>query len=395
MFARIIVKIDTVKIKVKNIFFLKYLFLFIIINLGLYLFITQCNSWLPLEQSFHSQRKLDFFLQDSRIVSQRFDLINNLAQYDAQWYLKIASQAYKNNQLSFAFFPLYPLLLGSVNYFLKNIVLTAFLLSNLLLIGNFTVFYFLMSKFFRKTVVIKAAFLLFLFPFSIFFRSYFAESLFLLLLIVFTYFLLSKRYFWPAFILGLMNVTKANVFLLNIYFLINYYQYFKQKKIAWKNIFFIILLLVLPTIGWLIYCHLTTGDVFVFLKVRSNWFYDAKPPFFIFYNLKKIIDFPFLPWHFYYNSKIEVLTILAIFFLLFKNKKAVRPELWWISFCLYLLPLLTTTTMSFIRYQIVSFPLFLILAKKLKGWRYFLLLGIFAVGLLTASLFFINWYWLG
>jgi len=374
---------------------IKYLILFCLINLGLYLFINKYHAFLPLNNTFHYSRGLDHFIKDTRIVTGRFDLLNNLAQFDAQWYLKIAVQGYQKNNLTYAFFPLFPLLLSFFNFFIKNILLTAFIFNNLLLFLCFWLFYLLMKKYFSKTIITKALFLLFLFPLSIFFRSYFAENLLLSLLIVFAYLLLGKRYLWAAFILGLMNITKANVFLLDIYFLVNYYQFQKNKKISWKNIFLSIFLLGLPLACWLVFCYLTKSDALYFLKVRSNWFYEVKPPFFIFYNLKKIIDFPFLPLHNFYDSQIEVLMIVGIFFLLIKNKKTIRKELWWISFCLWLFPLISTTIMSFTRYQIVSFPLFLILAKKLKGWKYFLVLSLFAVGLLTASLFFINWEWVG
>lgn len=384
-------------------YFLTYLILFFLLNAGLYFFILKFNSRLPLESTFHYSRGIDHFIQDTRITQRRFNLLNALVQYDAQWYLKIASLAYPDlsqlktpSRLAYAFFPLYPLVLSLFNFLVDNILVTAFIVSNLILVANFCLLYFLMKKYYSKKTIVKSLFLLFCFPGSIFFRSYFAEGLFLLLLIIFAYFLLSKRYWRAAFVLGLLNITKANAFFLNLYLIIDYYLYLRRKKEDWKKNILLILLISLPFFLWMAYCFHRNQDWFYIFKVRSNWFYEVKVfPLFFLYNLKKILEFPYLPWHDYYNSKIEVLAILLIGLLLLKNKFTIKKELWWIAFLLWLFPLLSTTTMSFSRYQIVSFPVFLILAKTLKKRSYYLVLAVFICGLLWASLYFVNWYWLG
>jgi hypothetical protein len=81
--------------------------------------------------------------------------------------------------------------------------------------------------------------------------------------------------------------------------------------------------------------------------------------------------------------------------LLVKKRKLLPVKLWWIAFLLWLFPLLTTTPMSFMRYQTVSFPLFLMLANMLKGKVYLMILGLWIIGLLLVGLYFINWYWVG
>jgi hypothetical protein len=114
---------------------------------------------------------------------------------------------------------------------IKEIKISAFLLSNLLLVANFSCLYFCWRKYFIKKTLIKALFLLFFFPGSVFFRSYFAENLLLLLLIIFAYYLMEKRYYKAGLVLSLLNLTKANVFLLNGLLLVDYYCSFPRHRI--------------------------------------------------------------------------------------------------------------------------------------------------------------------
>jgi hypothetical protein len=383
--------------------FLRFLFIFILLNLVFYLFLIYFHSLLPLEPTFHFQRHLDHFLTHSQFITGKFDLLNNLAVYDAQWYLRLGVLGYPSlndlnsvNKLSYAYFPLYPLLLAGVNIMIKEIKISAFLLSNLLLVANFSCLYFCWRKYFIKKTLIKALFLLFFFPGSVFFRSYFAENLLLLLLIIFAYYLMEKRYYKAGLVLSLLNLTKANVFLLNGLLLVDYYCSFPRHRINYRRIAGLILLITLPLIGFWVYCFVLTHDWLIILTIRSNWFYEAKSfPLFIIYNLKKILEFPYLPLHFYYASKVEVFIIVVSGVLLVKKRKLLPVKLWWIAFLLWLFPLLTTTPMSFMRYQTVSFPLFLMLANMLKGKVYLMILGLWIIGLLLVGLYFINWYWVG
>src|SRR5581483_10745435 len=101
-----------------------WIYLFLGINIALYFFI------------FFFQDKISFnirnytisahhYLVDARSRGGSFDFLRALGQFDAQWYLKIAEKGYPENPqlipnvnkdinsgLSYAFFPLYPLLLS-------------------------------------------------------------------------------------------------------------------------------------------------------------------------------------------------------------------------------------------------------------------------------------------
>lgn len=381
-------------------------FIFVFLNLFLYLFIALFHGIVPFSK-FNYIYNAHHYLKDPRIDQKPFNFLIALGQYDAQWYLKIANSGYPNHPksielsnkksmdgLSYAFFPFYPLILGVFNILLKNIQLTAFLVTNAFLILNFFSLYIVVKDFFPKTSVFKTIFLLFLFPFSIFYRSYFPEGLYLFLLLWFVYFIIKKNFAISAIFLGLLNITRGNGLLLNVYFFYLLFREVRKHKMHLLQALSFFVLVILPFALWIFFCFVQTGNPFYFYVVRSSWFsFGFIPP--VLHNMLVVFAFPVLPLHQFHYSKIDVLSILLGGFLLIKSKKFLPNVLWWISLCLYLTPLLITDTMSFSRYQIVNFPLFIYMAAVLRKYHYAAIISACLFFLLLISLFFVNWYWIG
>ncbi len=164
----------------KNKVLLLYLCFFILFNSVLYLFIQNFNQIIKFNR-FNYQYSAHHYFQDERISGGSFNFLRALGQYDAQWYLKIASVGYPKNPqtreirdkgaidgLTYAFFPLYPLTLFLFNMLFGNIELTAFVVANLLLVLNFFGLYYVIGKLFSKDLALKSIFLIFAFPFAIF-----------------------------------------------------------------------------------------------------------------------------------------------------------------------------------------------------------------------------------
>lgn len=392
----------------------KYSILFILLNIVLYVFISLFGARIPLNTLGY--KVAYHFYTDERIQGRKTDLFKSLAVFDAQWYLRIAQTGYPkikgtvsldalniDDAPSYAFFPLYPLTITLINSVMHNATISAFVLANIILMINFFLLILLISRLDNFNTGVKTAFLLFSFPLSIFFRSYFSEGVFLTFLLLFSYSLLKKKYIISSFFFGLLTVIKANS--IPLFFLILYQYFFSERKIRMhsKIITFalIVLISIAPILLWSLFCFFNTGNPLVYLKVREYWFansYTMPLKFFVPYmlnNAYSIIEFPFLAWHSFSSSKVEVIAIFAIFTLLIKSRKTIPPMVWGISLLLWLFPLITTTTMSFSRYQIVSYPLFYFLAKKLSGWKYYFCLFIFISTLFVLSIYFVNWYWLG
>ncbi len=378
--------------------------LFLIINLLLYCFIILFNTKVPFN-SYNYSTNAHHYLPDQRVTKKSFNLLNALGQYDAQWYLKIAQKGYPKNPvtetltnknlmggLSYAFFPFYPLTLSIVNLPIRNIELSAFALTNLLLILNFFSLYFVLKKFYTSSIAFKTIFLLFLFPFSLFYRSYFSESLFLFFLVWFSYGLLSNKWFITSITLAALMVTRATGLFLFPLFLFYLWQGLRRKQIHINKLIIYLIFSFLPFLLWAIYCYLQTGNFLYFIAIRYAWSGIQIP---IIHNLILVLSFFSLPMHSFHYSQLDILIIIITLILLVISRKKINPKLWLISFLLWLGPLLTTDTMSFTRYQTISFPLFLYGAQVLRNKSYFFTLLVFAILLFIFSLFFVNWYWLG
>lgn len=384
----------------KNLPFITAFTFFVLFNSWIYLFVVLFHGALPFNTDVYTNQSHHYF-QDSRMNNEGFILLRNIAGWDAQWYLRIADDGYPKelNQymgaLTYAFFPLYPLLLYLINFIFHNIELTAFILTNMLLVANFFSLYYVGTKLYSSQIALRATLLLYFFPFSIFFRSYFTEGLFLLLLIWFSYFLIQKRWFLSTIFLSLLLVTRPNGPFIAIVFFFFLYRAIRAKKLSIKKAIFYTLLSTVFFQGWLFFCYLMTGRPFYWYEVQSVWYHSSSVISPLVHNLTTIVSFFSLPLHGPRESRIEVIMILFVLFLLIKSRKWLKPELWWISLIIWIMPLLFKDTMSYSRFQSISFPLFLYLGAVLTGWKFGIVSMVLFILLFIASLYFINWYWVG
>lgn len=342
------------------------------------------------------------YLKDERVSSGQFSFLRSLGAYDAQWYLKIAEKGFPKNPkvadqnnkavmdgLSYAFFPLYPIVLSLFNKIFRNIEFSAFMLSNLIMILNFGSLYYVIGRALDRKTAVRTALLLFVFPFGIFFRSYFAEGLFLFFLIWFGHFLIKKKWVISSLFLGALSVTKPmGLFLFPVF----YYFFLKEKKINYKLFAKTFLTGFVPLLAWCVFNYLQTGSFIYFYSVQSQW---SGKIFSIVENIGLLLFFPYLPFHDFHFSKVEDLVIVLGGIIIFFSRKKIPKEWWFLGLALWLGRLLTSDTMSFSRHQSINFPLFLFAAMKLKGVYFWFVLGLFYLSLLIASLYFVNWYWVG
>ncbi len=381
---------------------------FVVINIALYLFITAFYSRVDFNK-YNYLYNSHHYRHDARVKGQDFKLINAIAQYDAQWYLKIAKKGYPEvikketnpmnrslmGSMSYAFFPLYPTALRFLNIPINNIELTAFLFSNFMIIINIISLIYVIGKTMSEKIAVKTTILLFLFPFSIFYRSYFTESLFLFLLIWYSHFLIKKKMVLSSALFGLLNITRGSAVLLyipHLYFLLREYR---AKTISFTKFLASVFFSIVPLALWSLFNYFQTGDFLYFMKVRSEWIGGINIINRVTENLKKIATPDYQELHYFDSSKIDIFILFAVFVVLISSFKILNRKLWIISLCLFLSPLIFNSLMSFSRMQIISFPIFIYLATILKGKWFALAAGSFALGLFLVSLYFINWHWIG
>lgn len=379
---------------------------FLALQYCLYVFILRFHTIIPLN-AFNYTENAHHYIQDNRVTGAPFTLENGLASFDSQWYLRIAGGWYPKHpekssvndktqmeSLTYAFFPVYPAIIAGIHRLVGNLERSAFYLSHILLIANVVSLYIVVSSIETKKTAVKTLFLLFTFPISIIFRGYFTEGLVMVELLWFCYFFMKKQWLPSSLILGLLLITHLRaLFVLVVYAFIIirmvYLKKIKQTKAALIGI-----ITILPLLSWMMYCYMQTGDSLYFYAMQNAWVELPLYKVFV-HNLWLIGNFFLLPFHSFHHSQLDVLTILTIPIILFFSRKTLKRELWLVSFSLWLGALLTHDTISFTRVQIISFPLFIALAKKLPSLPYFILLYVFLIGLFTASLFYVNWYWIG
>jgi hypothetical protein len=378
------------------------LYILLFINVFLY-------SWINLYHGMVSFSKNEYlynanhYIPDPRINGGDFSLINALGQYDGQWYLKIADQGYPDHPkaflnepvkemdgLTYNFFPLYPISIASVNFFIKNVELSAFITSNLLLLGSVYSIYFVVSQWYSKKVAYKTILLLLLFPFSILLRGYYAESIRLFLFIWFCYGLSKRNYLIGALSVGLLSVSSGiSLLLLLFYFGV---LWFDRKKLTLHKTALYFVIACVPFILWILFCFLHTGDGLIFILTRYAW---IRPPLFpLLYNIFLVFEFPFLPVRGFYGSQLDVYCIIVTLCVAFLSKRILPKVVWLATIVLAFSPLLFQSSVSFARFITVLFPFFVYLAVVLKKKYYILLVCVFTVGLLISSLYFVNWYWI-
>jgi Gpi18-like mannosyltransferase len=383
------------------------LLFFCLTNIILYIFISLNYNLLPFQRTPYLYES-HHYIQDDRVYGGAFNLIKALGNYDAQWYLRIANAGYPSKQemithrspyemegLTYAFFPFYPLLVHIINLPFNQVEVTAFAFANLLLLINFTSLYYVVTKLYSEKVAIKTGFLLFLYPFSIFYRSYFTEGTFLFLLIWFCYFLIKKRWLLTSISLALLFVTRPNAIALYAFFIPYLIWNIYKKKVAISEAFGILIVTAVPLLTWIYFNYKHAGDALMWHDVEAVW-YKASYPFQpIVDNIKTLFNWPRLAFHGYHESKLDtgVFVISAIFLVL--SKKYLKPELWYTTLILIISPLLVKDFMSYSRYQMVVFPLFIYLAGKTNKYIYTALITTFTIGLFLVSLYFVNWYWIG
>ncbi len=373
----------------------------------LYAIMMGFHSIFPFNRANYVLRS-HHFLADSRVDDGSFVFLRALGQYDAQWYLRIAAKGYPPHPtvtniedkstmdgLTYAFFPLYPSLIAATNVIIGNVERSAFLVSNLLIILNVLSLYFVIRKQYTSSLAIKTTLLLFLFPFSIFFRSYFAEGLQLFLLIWFAFFLMQKRMLPATFFLALLNVAKGNCILLNILFGVYIAQHTLTYKQEWPKTLLSLGVVALPLCGWIAFNYMQTGDPFYFHTVYQQW---DDTPFYLLAldNLRTMAHLFSLPFHDFHYSFLDTCIAIITLVMLVLSWKRLPHVLWWISFLLWLTPFISHDLMSFSRYQSVSFPLFLFASQLSRNNKIFIpIAGMSFYLLLITSLYFVNWYWIG
>ncbi|MDR3642004.1 MAG: hypothetical protein P4L74_00045 [Candidatus Doudnabacteria bacterium] len=316
----------------------------------------------------------------------RFSWLAIWGVWDSGWYLRIAQYGYSSalsnlpatfGQASYAFFPLYPLLMHLIGVIVGNYFIAGLIISNVCLLAAAWYFYKLAALEEGADVARRSVKYLFLFPVAFIFSGVFTESLFLLLAVAGFYY--ARRHKWVlAGCLGFFAaLTRPLGVLLVVPMVIEFYLQHGFSISAWLKRSWTIFLPVLGTIvfGW--YCKMLTGNFFGFLHTQTAWHRQISNPLRLVYGALIARD----PYNiFAAGFALVCLLLLVIYY------RQIRFSYWVFAVMVILLPMFSGLE-SLPRYTLSAFPLFLVFAKmtvRTKADKLLTVLLILSQGLFMA-----------
>ena len=288
-----------------------------------------------------------------------------LVRGDSNRYITIAREGYEHQpfstdqQYNWAFFPLQALLLRAVGSITGEYAVSGALASNVL--------FFLVLVLLHKTTLEfgfdgptagRAVLYLAIFPVSYFFSLPLSESLFLALTIGAFYAAQRQRWLAASLLGALASAARVTGILLLPVFLLLYWQrYEKWSRRDW------LYLLLIPSglISFMIYLRAITGNPLAFLDIQVA--FGRESDYFLspLVNYLSSWDTLAIPWDFrILNFAAALMTFGCVYVLLKRRQFALG------SYCFLSIapPLFNTTLISFSRYAMVAFPVFIALGLK-------------------------------
>jgi hypothetical protein len=351
--------------------------------------------------SYDSYNRNYVYVENQRAINGKISLQHSLSSWDAQWYLRITETGYSNvksvpkgtiipEQLNYIFFPLYPFLIRMCMVIFQSPILSAFVLSHILMFLILFSAFYIGKKTNSEQLGGKFALILLFSPFSVYFRSYYPESLLLLLIMWFGYFIYMKKFLASSILLSLINITKGNAALINILYQVDLFKH--RKKFGTIKYLALSFISFFSVSIWIVFSYIQSGDFLYLIHIREAWLSSNNG---IITLVHHALTFPIQWTHTFGSSQIEIIMVLITGLVILNMRDKIPKKYQLISLSLYLLPIFLNGEVSFSRLQLVSFPIFLFIAKVTSDKFFNLLLASSYALMILFSIMFVNWYWVG
>jgi len=206
--------------------------------------------------------------------------VNMLSRWDAGWYVEIARDGYyyePGSPSNTAFFPLYPLFIRAIHALLflpANDywwLVTAIALSNTALLIGLTYFRALLAIDFGEEIVSCSIIYLLIFPTTFFFSGVYSESLFLALTVGAFYYARTNRWLLACSFAALATLTRSQGIILALPLLIEYFRErsFTLRKVGWNITAFA--LIPAAAFTFALFLKLRFGSWTVMFDVQGIW----------------------------------------------------------------------------------------------------------------------------
>ena len=282
--------------------------------------------------------------------------------WDSGHYLGIAVSGYQFPQQ--AFFPLWPLLIKSFTMLGLSHQWVSYLLTFILGLANFILFYLLAKKLIDRQKAKWALIIFACYPATIFLHAGYSENLFLFLTMSSFLLFENKKYWLSAIMAGLTSASRIVGIAISVSFWFTKITFTKKLLMSLTGLF--------GLIAYMSYLYFNHGDFLFFIKGQQAWCEAAGRCQFTLPLMPllqygwlllsgaitvNLLSFRFIDW---FSSMV----FLGSLFLVWKR----LPTRYLIySLVVLLMPLSSGTTTSMVRMTLIAFPIFLVSPYLLKN----------------------------
>lgn len=325
-----------------------------------------------------------------------FSFASTLTTWDAQHYLFLADHGYAPGQMSNAFYPLLPYLIKLFSFlFLNNTLLGGLILSHGLTLLAMVLLYRLVQKRHGEKIAFYTCLFLLAFPTGFYLGLIYSESLFLLLSISLFYFMDGKNWSPALLCAVLLPLSRPTGLLLLAPILLGLVnqEYFKGNQDRLRK-WLVPLGVVAGYTIYLAWMKVLTGDCFV--AAHSEKYFQTNYSMGRLFHPVEWFLFNFV-WNDFSVAGLHSGILNRILFLGFLATlpwvwRSLNKALFGYVLVLGLAQALSGDFASYMRYLIVLFPLFMVLAQKWKdNPEYYLLACLPLQGLFCVAHSLYNW----
>jgi hypothetical protein len=320
-------------------------------------------------------------------------LATMFSTWDAQMHLHLSHEGYDQTLMSVNHQPLWPFLIRVFSSFtLGNHLIAGLILSNLFSLMGFCLFHKLARDDGGERVANIALALLVAFPGALFFSFVYTESLFLCLAVVFIMSLKRSNYLAAAAAAFFLPLTRV----IGVFCIFPFAWHLYRNRGSPVNWFYC----GSPVLGMLVYfliMYFYTGDPFSGIEGAQR--YASAASLTRLFDLGQFFGDLFSPVRFSHtvlNSVFDRFWFLC-FVLTVGFIWKINSTYFVYSLFMGLVPAMTSSFMSYTRYLVVVFPLFLAAAKlfanlKRDYWLWFTIAVLFSLQMIFL-LRHVNYYW--
>lgn len=327
------------------------------------------------------------------------NFLTTLKTWDGQHYHLLGEEGYKPDSMSNAFYPLYPTLMKLVSSFLGISAATAGLLISNILSLFVAVLLYLVSREFMSDALATSTVVLYLsYPLTFYTNILYSESLFLFLALGLFYGLYKDKYWIAVAAAFLLPLSRPQGVLVGLAILVFVLLKYRRDifNVVGKRDLLTLLSFPLGVFSYFLFMHLATGNPLSGFNAQSNFISGNSIS-----NIVKIDDWFLrnfvnidLAFHGFTNSIIDRLFFVFYMVMLYFIYKKTDATLFTYALIIGMVPALSGTFMSFSRYTLGVFPIFMVLSMLSKRHFYVIATLFFAVQSVFIARHTLN-HWMG